>query len=127
MYNPAPWGMNALVMEAFALEVLYQQGGYHVPLSVPWAKASDIFGLVDGANASALVTPSLDPSKDDSPFSAASIKTGFVEQESLGIVGAAAGSPALLERIKALLRKSERPVAAKEVYPRMLAPLDGQT
>lgn len=74
-----------------------------------------------------MVTPNLDPWEKGNPFSQENIEAGFVESETLGIVGASAGSGQLLLKIKALLDKSEFPMTCKELYPRMLVPLDSQT
>lgn len=132
MYSPNPWAMGPLIMELFALELLYNQGGYHVPLAVPWADKSSILALPGSDDVLAtvggvIVTPNLDPWEKGNPFSQDNIETGFVEHEGLGIVGASAGNGQLLQKIRALLAKSEFPMTCKELYPRMLVPLDSQT
>lgn len=126
MYSPDPWAMGPLIMELFALEVLYNQGGYHVPLAVPWADKSSILALAD-SNTAPIIRPNLDPCEKGSPFSQKNVEAGFVELEELGIVGASAGSGQLLKKIKTLLGKSEFPMTCKDVYPRMLVPMDSQT
>uniref|UniRef100_A0A6U5AHR0 Alpha 1,4-glycosyltransferase domain-containing protein n=1 Tax=Hemiselmis andersenii TaxID=464988 RepID=A0A6U5AHR0_HEMAN len=130
MYSPNPWGMGPVLMECFALEVLYNQGGYHVPLSLPWQKNSTVLGLQGSGTEPVLgqvVTPEMDPSKAGNAFSPESIESGFVEDEALGIVGAGAGSKQLLRKIKTLLDKSDTWTPCKAVHPRMLLPLDSQT
>jgi hypothetical protein len=43
MYTGDPWGMDPLKMQLFALEIIFQRGGYHVPLAV--LKDSSILAL----------------------------------------------------------------------------------
>ena len=119
--------MGPLLMECFALEVLYNQGGYHVPLALPWQDQSSVLALSDSSDLAPIVAPNLDPWEKGNPFSQENIDAGFVENEPLGIVGASAGSGQLLQRIKALLDKTDSPMTCKEIYPRMLVPLDSQT
>jgi len=116
-----------VVMELFALEILCRQGGYHVPLCVPWSKETATFALPAPGDTAPIVMPSLDPSSATSCFSEAALAAGFVREDGLGIVGASAGAAPLMRRIRELLDKCDDPVSGKELLPRCLVPMDAQT
>ena len=114
-------------MELFALEILHQRGGYHVPLCLPWANVPSSFALPGPEDNALLITPSLDPLHNGSCFSETAVAAGFVREDALGITGASAGSAPLLRRIRELLDQCEAPVKGKELLPRCIIPLDAQT
>ena len=127
MYTGDPWGMDPLKMQLFALEIIFQRGGYHVPLAVTWSKDSSILALPAAGDLAAGATRSIvTPSLSDC-FSETAVASGFFEHQGLGIVGGCAGSDKLLQRIKELLSMSEVPVGTKDLSESRIVPVDSQT
>jgi len=117
MYSDQFWQMDPLAMQLLALEVLYQHGGFHVPLAVPWAKHSTLKALAGKELADRMLVPTMDPTVEDSCFSAASVNKGFVEADGLRIFGAAPGHVKLLSKIKDLIMLKPGALSARYIAP----------
>jgi len=101
VYSLDGWAMDESAMKLLALEVLYKHGGYHVPLGMPYNKASG-YKALNPADLT-LAALSMDASDDRSCLSEVAGKKGFVDCEGLGIVGTAPGNAGCLQKIKDLV------------------------